>query len=98
MNQQALIPSEQTQPPEHHVDVAVANVMSILHSAIQDEGLTLAGEWAEQFGYDDTNPFMEDRAREVIAQVINGYISKMAPKAHQFGDAYVSAYLGIEPA
>lgn len=92
-----LIPTEYPSPPEHQTKTAVVNIVTAIQDAIQEEAATLAGEWAESAGYDDANIFMEERAANILAQYLSGFITRAIPNAQQFTDAHASAYLGIPP-
>lgn len=93
-----LIPVDQPQPPEQAAKTAVVNIITVIREAIKEEGENLAAEWAESAGAPSANIFMQDRAEEVLAQYLAGFITRMAPHAKQFTDEHASAYLDIPPA
>ncbi len=86
------------QPSETATNIALVNIITTIEEAIQEEGVNLASEWAEASGKEDSNIFMIDSCKEILAQMLAGFIDGVQPRATQFTDAHASAYLGIDPA
>lgn len=90
-----VIPTNVPQPSGHATSVAVINVISAIGDAIHEATQTLVMDWAETAGLEEANIFMEDKAKEIIAAHIAGYINKIQPRAHQFTANHATAYFSM---